>query len=298
MHVACSVVVKSLPKNAPILVQGDVLAFSEPNADGLLVLAAGESIRLACPGSSNAFSSIKGASTAKATCVEDTYFLVNGKSADLSALSCKKLPEDTARRNGTCGDRGQFTHIQIGFDLGGGDFVTQIDNCFDGETYNAVYSRMRLTPGIAGYQSGVKRPTFTPDDFYGGISPNGLYVRPAQQAAVGQLLGDKSLGTKYIPSKGDFFLARGHLSAKADYVLGSQQTATFHYVNAAPQWQTFNGVNWEKLESSVRGWVVNSGRSVEVSRKEPRSTPRGGGRLFSRMLKNSVITAGFPNVVT
>jgi hypothetical protein len=52
-----------------------------------------------------------------------------------------------------------------------------------------------------------------------------------------------------------FFLARGHFSAKADFVYGSQQNATFHFVNVAPQWQTFNRGNWKALESSVRAYA-------------------------------------------
>ena len=50
----------------------------------------------------------------------------------------------------------------------------------------------------------------------------------------------------------DYFLSKGHLVAKADFFHGSHQQATFAYTNAAPQWQTFNGNNWNSLENDVR----------------------------------------------
>lgn len=44
------------------------------------------------------------------------------------------------------------------------------------------------------------------------------------------------------------FLARGHLTAKSDYIFASGQRATFFFTNAAPQWQPFNAGNWNNLE--------------------------------------------------
>jgi hypothetical protein len=59
-------------------------------------------------------------------------------------------------------------------------------------------------------------------------------------------------------------VAKGHLSAKTDFVYGSQQRATFHYVNVAPQWQTFNGGNWKELEESVRAYADKSKLNLDV----------------------------------
>jgi hypothetical protein len=85
------------------------------------------------------------------------------------------------------------------------------------------------------------------------MSVNTLYNNTTQLETIGKILGSLQLGYQYINET--YSLNKGHLSAKADFVYGSQHRATFHFVNAAPQWQTFNGGNWEALESSVRAYA-------------------------------------------
>lgn len=257
-----------LPTGEPILLvdgaDGEQLAFREPDDSDAVVLAAGERLRLVCSGDKNSFKLDKNKQVLTAQCVEDDAFLVSGQTVELHQLGCKTPSASSAVRDGRCGSANQYTRIRIGFAVGDA-FLTQIDNCFDSTTFDAVYSRMNMTPAVAGHESGVKRPQFKPAGFYENISPNTLFKRTNQVNAFTKLLGVDA--SPYVhPSNDDYFLARGHLSAKADYILGVEQTATFYYVNAAPQWQTFNGDNWEKLESSVRSWVISSGRSVQVSR--------------------------------
>lgn len=50
-------------------------------------------------------------------------------------------------------------------------------------------------------------------------------------------------------------MSRGHLVAYSDFVFNTQQQATMVFVNANPQWQTFNGQNWNYLEQDVRAFV-------------------------------------------
>lgn len=89
-------------------------------------------------------------------------------------------------------------------------------------------------------QKNFPRPAFKKDDVFTTVPADAAYSR-ANQALV---LGDRADPDRY--------LARGHLAPRADYVFGAQQTATFHYANAAPQWQRFNAGNWAALESAVR----------------------------------------------
>jgi hypothetical protein len=87
------------------------------------------------------------------------------------------------------------------------------------------------------------------------MSVDNLYTQKTQLQTISGLLGSTQLGGQYIDSTTDYFLARGHYAAKDDFVYGSQHRATFRFVNVSPQWQTFNGGNWEALESSVQKYA-------------------------------------------
>ncbi|KAE8750252.1 hypothetical protein FOCC_FOCC003060, partial [Frankliniella occidentalis] len=259
---------RGFPSQEPILLrEQDVntaaLTFRDPDQADSIELASGERVVVVCSGSGNYLNLDKKLQEAVVECVEDTTFLFKGQKVEWSSLGCKTIAANSARRAGKCGNSGEFSRIEIGFQATSG-FAVQIENCFNSVTFDAVYSRMNMTPAIAGHESGGKRPQFTPAGFYEGFDPNNLYKNKAQKKTVGELLGDASLGNKYIKDgSSSYFLARGHLSAKADYILDAQQRATFYYINVAPQWQTFNAKNWENLEDSVRRWVVSSGRSVQ-----------------------------------
>lgn len=57
---------------------------------------------------------------------------------------------------------------------------------------------------------------------------------------------------------GHNFLAKGHLTAKADFFYNAEQQSTFFYINSVPQWQTFNGYNWFYLERDLRNYAANN----------------------------------------
>lgn len=58
----------------------------------------------------------------------------------------------------------------------------------------------------------------------------------------------------YDRSKG-LFLAKGHLSPNADFVLKELQDSTYYFFNVAPQWQSFNNGNWADVEKAVRAYA-------------------------------------------
>jgi hypothetical protein len=121
-----------------------------------------------------------------------------------------------------------------------------------------------VVSGIAGFQRGFPRPRFTPGNFFAGMPVDNLYTRITQRQTISGLLGSTALGDKYIHATNNYYLARGHLAAKADFVYGSQQRATFYFVNAAPQWQTFNGGNWQVLESNIQRYADQRQLDLEV----------------------------------
>jgi DNA/RNA endonuclease G (NUC1) len=76
------------------------------------------------------------------------------------------------------------------------------------------------------------------------------------------ILGSTEIGNQLIAPTGDLFLSRGHLTARVDFVFATQQQATFWLTNAAPQWQTFNGGNWNTLEMNVRTFIGQLNRDL------------------------------------
>ncbi|KAJ8877248.1 hypothetical protein PR048_021702 [Dryococelus australis] len=134
--------------------------------------------------------------------------------------------------------------------------------CFDQTLGNVIYTQFDLVKNIGGLQTGFPRPSWNRGTFYPHFNPNTLYTRNQQLATVRSILGSAEQGSKYISSTSDYFLARGHLTAKTDYVYGSQHRATFYYVDAAPQWQVFNNGNWLTLENNVRRYA--SSRAVNL----------------------------------
>lgn len=97
--------------------------------------------------------------------------------------------------------------------------------CFDDEMLNTVYSRFNLTPAIAGYQYNYPRPAFDQGNFYDikHTNVNSLYVRRGQKRIINRILGLPDNSTKYIHdgNDSDYYLARGHLTAKTDFIFGN-----------------------------------------------------------------------------
>jgi len=256
----CSIAINhDLPEPQPLLLipegSKDGHGFYLPEgADGIVTLATGQRMLLACPGNTNGFNNTNiGLRTALATCDSGTTFYVNSVPYNFSKFACKSYPFNTARYSGdTCYD-GTKRHIEIGFDVES-DFYKLIDVCFDDVLYTTLYVKATIVSGILGNEAGLKRPNFTEDNFYPpGMSVDNLYTRNTQLLTISNILGLGPSGNNYINKT--YFLTRGHHAAKADFIYGSQQNATFHFVNVSPQWQTFNGGNWDRLESSVRAYA-------------------------------------------
>lgn len=76
----------------------------------------------------------------------------------------------------------------------------------------------------------------------------------------------KLLGTNqtYINKKDQRFLSKGHLTAKADFLYGAQQRATFWLTNTAPQWLPFNAGSWLAIEESIRYFAMKSDKDLMV----------------------------------
>ncbi|XP_059479958.1 uncharacterized protein LOC132199337 [Neocloeon triangulifer] len=236
----------------------DLKGFWLPQSGDIVTVPDAGQVLFACPGGT-----LTGPGTEEAllTCVGGNVFSdVNGNTYSFSSLSCSRDPFHTAiRRNGaSCEIPGAYSLIDIGFQLTSGAFYKIIEICFDDATSNSLYSKYTQTNAIDGYQSGYPRPGFVQGEFYPpGLDVDFQYSRDGQLAAVAQAVGSTSLAGQYVQASGDYFMSRGHMTAKADFVYGSHHRATFWFLNVAPQWQTFNGGNWNNLEMSSRTFAAS-----------------------------------------
>lgn len=49
-----------------------------------------------------------------------------------------------------------------------------------------------------------------------------------------------------------------------DHIYGSQQRATFYFVNVAPQWHRFNSGNWESIEHGTRTMLAERNITADI----------------------------------
>lgn len=127
----------------------------------------------------------------------------------------------------------------------------------------------------------IDRISFQTAGFFGGKNVDKLYTQVTQQETINAELDGEA--SKYFDNAKNVYLARGHMGAKADFVYGTQQRATFLFINAAPQWQVFNAGNWARVEDGVRAWVSKNKINVQcytgvygvttLPNKEGRETP-------------------------
>lgn len=266
-------------KQPPLLLYPGTLQTIRTTAGhtGLITAQHGAGIQLCCPGRGNY---VKNSgddhqlNELHIRCATGTKFTdANGETIGMQRLQCARWPEHSIRPNGTC----LWGHKRLvtGFDVSAG-FVPVYESCFDAAAARTIYTKIRLTNDAQSAQRGVKRPSWRGREQY-DFDPGVFYTKKHQYRTFVQLLGSEELASRYVHVGGradgdendddaggdqQAFLSRGHLAAKSDFLQGAVQAATFRYTNAAPQWQAFNGGNWNALENDVRAFVQRRGADV------------------------------------
>ncbi|KAJ8913414.1 hypothetical protein NQ315_017157 [Exocentrus adspersus] len=245
----------------------------EPQGKDEVAFSANETFLLSCP---NSHLIVESGNTKRnltenetATCVSGKQFRVQNTTTIFANITCLQYPYHVARlTNQTCEHGNQ--EIEVGFFILQ-TYVRHVSICFDKKQHASLYSYFRLTPTIQGRQSGFPRPSWINGNFYSfgsnssNTDANSLLILANQIATISKLIGyNSTTSNPYVNNTADLYLARGHLTAKADFVYGSQQRLTFHMVNAMPQWQTFNGINWAYLEADVRNLAINYNLTLQV----------------------------------
>lgn len=229
--------------------------------NGIVSLRSGESVEIFCSGSFVA--PFVGTQTLMAQCVGNHRFVVSGRNFAFSELACNAQVAHTARRATRQSCKFGATEIEVGFRVSATRFLNVMDVCFDETRENTFYVHYEQTPANAGFQRSFPRPSFITGTFFGGRHVDRLYFGAVQRSTISNIIGQARVNALWDDSR-DFFLARGHLAARADSIFGSQQRATFYFINAAPQWHSFNAGNWERIESGVRNMVANRNMNVEI----------------------------------
>ena len=227
------------------------------NNEGYLWLQPGEYVELFC--SSKFKSPFTTSTLLEATCSIYNLFEIGGKVYRFDQLSCQGQVFHTARRtNKQC--FGNATHIEVGFEVEH-RFALTYEVCHDEIRQSTLWSHYVQTPANMGFQKSFPRSSFITGNFYNKKNIDRVYTKVSYKAQFGKILGESRVD-ELFEDRRNLYLARGHLAAKTDFIYGSQQRATFYFINAAPQWQSFNGGNWERVESSVKQFV--SSRNIEI----------------------------------
>ncbi|XP_070156141.1 uncharacterized protein [Polyergus mexicanus] len=248
--------------------------------NGMLSIPVDDSIYLACPGKDNYLKNKSWGNEVKAICVEDKVFDVNEARHNFSSLVCKSHPEHYAQYTGSPSCLDRHSLIEIGFNVSG-TFIRTIELCRDDKTYTTYYTKFKMSKMIGNYQKSYPRYAIKNDThnwlmiacfrpsrflagrFYPGIDIDYLYKFETQLNTLARILNSTELAQRRL-KKSVQFLSRGHMVAKADFIYGALQRATFWYLNTAPQWQSFNGGNWNSLEMSVRRFAASRRLDLDV----------------------------------
>lgn len=252
-HADCQINVNGgLGAPQPLILIPGTTTFRNPQSrSGIISLSTGESVELFCTSSTTA------------TCQSNGQFLIDGANRNFNEYTCSKLPTHSVRSTGrAC--FGGANILEVGFDLGGGRFASTMEMCHDPNVQVNHWVFNKLTPSHDGFQSGFPRPTFKTGGFFGGKNVDNLYTKNNQIQVFTQILGSQAIAESLVKQTGDVYLARGHQAPKADYIFGSQQDATFYFVNVGPQWQAFNAYNWERVEDGVRTMAADRGKYLDL----------------------------------
>ncbi|XP_060525297.1 uncharacterized protein LOC132701433 [Cylas formicarius] len=248
----------------PLILRNDQFLYPANAEDSTIKFASGETVTFACPGGRLVTSGTQTTNVvATATCVSGVRFTINGARWLWHQLTCNTNPVSTSRFTGASCEAGGRV-AEIGFDLSGGRFVRTITVCFNTTSQAALYTYYDLHPAINNQIKGVPRPDWRQTSGTFTIpNVNTYYVRGTQRATINSLLGLSATSTKYIQDN-NFFLSRGHLVARSDFFYAAQQNSTFDFLNALPQWQSFNGFNWDQAESDVQDYAANNNVRLQV----------------------------------
>ncbi|XP_049778779.1 uncharacterized protein LOC126175826 [Schistocerca cancellata] len=266
-NAGCSVDVwRVKSRHEPVLAVGGALALPDRET-GQLLLPKDGVVLAGCPGAGNSLKLDKGLPHVNASCTSTGSLQAPGGRVTAGNLWCENRPlaeaHKTARR---CGPSGKLRVFELGFNVSR-QWLPVIEACHDADKASTFYSHHQLLGSLLRFrrQQTQPRPTFTQGcesgELFLGVSPSNAYSPSAVQQTLSTTLGSEEKARQLLAQT---TLSRGHLAPSADFILNTQQHASFFYVNTAPQWQIFNEGNWLSVESVLRNHAQQQLLDLEV----------------------------------
>lgn len=225
-----------------------------------ITLAANQLVTVACEGSGNALTAT-GVQFNSGKCASSgTSLQVGTQNLGYGSLGCNSVVKETIKETGTCSSTG--TKIEIGWQVST-TFINQITICHVESNDNTLYAIDTIYgANVAADDKQNERPSFRKGNYYTGVDVDTAYSQDGQLITVSEIVGSSTLGAQYIDVSKSYYFARGHLAPDADFIDAGSQDATYYYINAAPQWQSFNNGNWKALEAGSRNLAIS--RNIDL----------------------------------
>lgn len=241
----------------PLFIHPGTNRFFHPDTrNGFLRMASGQQVELFCsaPGFAAPFASMR---RLNASCLAGHDFLVHGRIVRLGSVHCVQDVAHTARRSRRTDNPcpPNVTHIEVGFVVDAQRFLWTMDSCHDERLESTLFTHHRMAPENGGYQRSITRPFFTGGNFFNGRNVDRMYTGSVQRQTMTGILGASRVAELWDDAQ-NWFLARGHLAARSDFIYAPEQRSTFYLTNAAPQWHSFNSGNWERIETGVQEFLT------------------------------------------
>uniref|UniRef100_A0A182QW45 DNA/RNA non-specific endonuclease/pyrophosphatase/phosphodiesterase domain-containing protein n=1 Tax=Anopheles farauti TaxID=69004 RepID=A0A182QW45_9DIPT len=240
------------PEQPLILVPGTVKFWHPVDETREILFPMGSPVELVCQEGFRLFPEKR---AIRIDCVSEDSFSHDGKTYRMQDLACTSYWLSSAR---TTQERchNESVIVNVGFELSATRWVNVYDVCYNEQLYHTHFVRHYMHRANGGYQSGNPRPGWYQGAYYTQVNINNLYTVNKQRETIATILGSQQRADALVQNTANgIYMARGHIAARADFIYGTEQNATFWFLNAAPQWQNFNGINWERVESSIRDFV-------------------------------------------
>ena len=191
----------------------------------------------------------------------------SAEAVNFEDISCSKSIQEVIKRTDSkeCGpEDSPGTIVHIGWQ-DGSTFHPQISVCHVRDAEHTHYENHTVYgEAIRARKTSNGRPNFKEGrGFFGHSSASSSYKLKSQEATLKAWLGDGE-GARVFDRRAQFFFSRGHLAPDADFIYDEWQDATYYFLNAAPQWQSFNGGNWVAVENAVRDYAARARSRVQV----------------------------------